>query len=188
MDNDKTSVAWHQRARFHGTTGHNWAQLGTTGQARPNGSQECVSMSYSSQCTDIVWYSMCIYQYCNNIMMLIRNTIQDGGSTELYAAETVDTFYTVDMVYTGDMVYTVDTDYTVDIFKYFLLPLPSKRYLVFASHIQLVVTIFIASFFLIELQLIIFLCWSRGLRSTRTQIVKILCLKQLNLQKISMKA
>ena len=37
-----------------GTTGHNWEQLGTTGQARPNGSQECVSMSYSSQCTDIV--------------------------------------------------------------------------------------------------------------------------------------
>ena len=49
--------------------------------------------------------------------MLIRNTIQDGGSTELYAAETLDTVYTVDMVYTVytvDMAYTVDMIYTVD--------------------------------------------------------------------------
>ena len=40
-----------------------------------------------------------------------RNTIRDGGSTALKAADTVDT---VDMAYTVDMVYIVDIVYTVD--------------------------------------------------------------------------
>ena len=41
-----------------------------------------------------------------------KNTILDGGSTELKAAYTVDT---VDMVYNVDMVYTVDLAHTIDI-------------------------------------------------------------------------
>ena len=43
----------------------------------------------------------------------LKNTIRDGGSTTLYAANTVDTVYTVDMVYTLYTVDTVDMVYTV---------------------------------------------------------------------------
>ena len=45
------------------------------------------------------------------IFLEMKNTIRDGGSTTLYAANTVDTVYTV---YTVDMVYTVYTVDTVD--------------------------------------------------------------------------
>ena len=41
--------------------------------------------------------------------LLYKNTIRDGGSTELNAAHTVDT---VDMIYSVDMVYTVNMVYT----------------------------------------------------------------------------
>ena len=46
-----------------------------------------------------------------------KNTIQDGGSTALFAAYTVDTVYTVYTVYTVDTVYsnyTFNTVYTVE--------------------------------------------------------------------------
>ena len=43
-----------------------------------------------------------------------KNTIQDGGSTALFAAYTVDTVYTVYTVYTVDIVNTVDMIDTFD--------------------------------------------------------------------------
>ena len=38
-----------------------------------------------------------------------KNTIRHGGSTALYALNTVDMVYTVDMVNTVDTVYAIET-------------------------------------------------------------------------------
>ena len=46
-----------------------------------------------------------------------ENTIRDGGSTALYAADTVDMYYTIDVVYTVDMVYTISITYLLKVSK-----------------------------------------------------------------------